>query len=99
VSAPTYFENVNGFRQQQAAGKEATLSLDRSLLTSSVLPARPSAATLTRFSFLSGGRSDPSLNFARGFKTKRSDAGTLPFTRYNKSRNAITVIVLMLYMF
>lgn len=91
ASAPTYFENVNGFEQHQQrkvhSSREATLSLNPSLLTTSGRVDRSDVANLTferplKFSFLSGGRQlHPSLNFARGFKTKRSDSGTLPFTR------------------
>ena len=91
ASAPTYFENVNGFKQQQQrkvhSTREATLSLNPSLLATSGRVARSGDANITseqplKFSFLSAGRqTHPSLNFARGFKTKRSDADTLPFTR------------------
>ena len=92
VSAPTYFENIHGFEQQQSAAaaastKQASLSLDPSVVssglksaaavtTSTVFPQRQS-----KFAFLSSGKSYPTVTFTRGFKTKRANAGTLPFTR------------------
>ena len=88
VSAPTYFENIHGFQHapQKTTTRQATLSLDKSIISSPFTPAfSASSANVnrqSRFSFLSTGHSSSNImTFSRGFKTKRSNAGTLPFTR------------------